>query len=240
MNCCICNKVINPGEQYIIDVHGNRAHAHHCIEVCPVCERMIGEVSSYGKIVYPDGRYICGNCYMNNNPVIDKKLLEQAFFNAKHLLQEKGYNFPKITIHLASKDEFIQLGCHNETLGLTTSRISIGKETHQIQILYGLPILLSTGIIAHELLHSWLNRNGLRPEPVICEGLCELGAALVYKRVNTPFGKFLFRKLERNMLFIYSEGFKMMKNILETDGWEATREYVKNNSKNHNRILFAK
>jgi hypothetical protein len=169
---------------------------------------------------------------MNNNPVIDRKFLNKAFFNAKILLQEKGFSFPKITISFASKEDFVRLGCHDETLGLTISRIAIGKEKHEIQILYGLPILLSTGIIAHELLHSWLNRNGLRPEPAICEGLCELGAGLVYKRSNTSFGEFLFQKLERNTLTIYREGFKIMKNILETNGWQTVREYVKNNSQN--------
>ena len=220
-----------PGEQYLYDIHGNTAHAHHSTELCPVCERIIGQSSSNGKINYPDGRYICGHCNMNENPVNDRILLKQAFDNAKELLQEKGFDFPKVTVHFASKEDFFRMGYHNGTLGLTTSVIGIGQTTHKITILYGLPMLLSSGILGHELLHVWQNNNGIRVDPYICEGVCELGSGLIYKRSDTVLGKLLFDKLERNMLKTYSDGFIAMKNMLETYGWQAVREYVKQNSK---------
>jgi hypothetical protein len=232
MICCICNSVILTGEQYRYDEHGNTTHVYHKDpDCCPVCDRLIGKFSSNGKITYPDGRYICGFC-ANENPVNNMEILKQAFFYAKNLLQEKGFEFPKVVVCLASKNDFIRLGYHNG-LGLTSSWVTIGQGKHKIRVLYGLPMLLTTGVLAHELLHVWQNSRGLSPEPVISEGLCELGSGLIYQRSknNVLLGKLLFQKLETNRLSTYSEGFKFMKNMLENYGWQAVREYVKQNSK---------
>ncbi|MCF8267074.1 MAG: protein DA1 [Ignavibacteriales bacterium] len=231
MKCCVCNGLIIG--KYYSDLWGNAAHATHVIERCPACGRLIGESSSHGKITYSDGRFLCGNCFKFENPVQNPELIEQAYFNARKLLSEKGFDFPKnIKVSLVSSEVFSEEGYSESILGLNTSLLSLMERKHHVRILYGLPFTLTSGVIAHEILHVWQHEKGLKPEPMICEGLCELGAGLVYKRTKTPLGERLFANIEKNMLSVYSKGFMTMRSLLESKGWPAVRKYVFENSQN--------
>jgi len=236
MKCCICDTDIFFGAFYI-DSWGNAAHGHHVIEHCPACDRIIGQSSSLGKINYSDGRFLCGHCFKFENPVQETKQIELAYFNARKLLSEKGFDFPKkIKVSLVSREVFGEAGYPDTVLGMNTSQIGILEQTHHVKVLFGLPLTLCSGVIAHEILHVWQHDKGLNPEPMICEGLCELGAGLVYKRTKTPLGERLFENIEKNMIAVYSDGFKAMRNLLETKGWQAVRDHVKENSKKHSFI----
>lgn len=236
MKCCVCNNEITFGS-YLFDSFGNAAHRHHLIEHCPACDRIIGQNSSQGKVSYSDGRFLCGHCYKFENPVQETKQIEQAYFYAQKLLTEKGFYFPKkIKISLVSRDVFAEAGYPNSVMGLNTSQISLFEQKHQIKILFGLPSVMSSGIIAHELLHVWQHSKGLYPEKTVCEGLCELGAGLVYKRTKTQLGQHLFESLEKNMIAVYSDGFKTMRHLLETNGWQSVRDFVKDNSNKQSSI----
>lgn len=216
----------------MLDSYGNAAHGNHSFEHCPACDRIIGKNSSYGKISYSDGRFLCGHCFKYENPVQGTKQIEQAYFNAHKLLSEKGFDFPtnNIKITLVSRDVFAEAGYPISVMGLNTSKISLFGQTHQIKILFGMPFTMSSGVIAHELLHVWQNSKGLHPEETFCEGLCELGAGLVFKRTKTQLGQHLFENIEKNMITVYSEGFKAMRRLLENNGWQAVRDFVKENS----------
>jgi len=225
--CSVCNSWIFPLQEYYLDTYGNAYHTYHKAEHCPICDRVIGQNSSNGKIVYQDGRFICGHCHQNERPVMDRNCLKESFLSAKGLLMQKGFSFPGIVVTFASITDF----CSENTLGMTKFKIEGGKKEHNIQILYGLPMVMSSSVLAHELLHCWLNDQNLKPDNVTMEGLCELGAGLVYKRSNSSLGNLLFQRLESNMITTYSDGFIKMKTMLETHGWDAVRNYVGNNSK---------
>ena len=236
MKCCICNKEIIFGS-YLLDSFGNAAHSNHSIEHCPACNRIIGQNSSQGKVSYSDGRFLCGHCYNFENPVQETKQIEQAYFNAHKLLTEKGFDFPKnIKVSLVSRDVFAEAGYPISVMGLNTSQIGLFGQTHQIKVLFGLPFSMCSGVIAHELLHVWQHSKGFYPEQMVCEGLCELGAGLVYKRTKTQLGQHLFENIEKNMIAVYSDGFKTMRHLLENNGWQAVRDFVKDNSNKHSSI----
>lgn len=239
MECCICKNQIESGNYYY-DVYGNFAHAHHNVEHCPVCHRIIGTYSSQGKVIYSDKRFICAYCDQNESPVKDTDQLNRSYFEAISLLKEKGFDFStNIKVLLVSQDIFTELGYATSTLGLNVTKKSYSKvQSHEISILWGLPYILCTGILAHELLHVWQNTKGLKPDNMICEGMCELGSGLVYKRNKTKLGEVLFDNIEKNMELTYSEGFKFMKTLLENQGWNAVRDYVSKNSVKQKSHLF--
>lgn len=231
MNCSICNTEIGAG-QYFYDSYGHFAHSHHSIEYCPICQRIIGKYSSNGKTEYSDGRFICGFCNQNEKPVRETSQLNQIYFAALGLLKEKGFEFPKnIKVSLVSMEVFREAGYPPTIYGLNTSQVGVFEVKHHVKVLWGLPMLLCTGVVAHELLHVWQNSEGLKPETTISEGLCELGAALVYKRSGSKLGELLFSNTEKNLITEYSEGFKIMKHLLEKHGWQSVRDYVTKNSK---------
>ncbi|MEI6681651.1 MAG: protein DA1 [Bacteroidota bacterium] len=234
MQCSICNKAVESG-RYYHDPFGNYAHADHEIESCPVCTRIIGKSSSRGKVEYSDGRFICGLCYGFEKPVKEEKTLTRAFLHAKTLLREKGFDFPQnIEVSLVSGAVFNEAGYSPSMMGLNTSQIGLFESRHDIKVLWGLPFLHTSGILAHEMLHVWQNCKGITPDEYISEGLCELGAGLIYKRSGTALGQILFNNLETNMIAVYSTGFKTMKKLLETRGWQAVREYVINSNSSTN------
>lgn len=240
MECCICEKQIESGNYYY-DVYGNVAHGHHSnVEYCPVCRRLIGTHSSNGKVKYSDKRYICGYCDENESPVKEIRQLNRSYFEAITLLKEKGFDFPSnIKVFLVSQDVFTELGYAPTTLGLNVTKKSYSKvQSHEISVLWGLPYLLCTGVLAHELLHVWQNTKGLKPDNLICEGMCELGSGLVYKRNKTKLGQVLFDSIEKNMELTYSDGFKFMKTLLENQGWNAVKQYVSRNSVKQKSFLF--
>lgn len=48
-----------------------------------------------------------------------------------------------------------------------------------LQVLYGLPLLLTGSILAHEAMHAWLRLGGYRGlPPEVEEGMCQLMAEL--------------------------------------------------------------
>ena len=51
---------------------------------------------------------------------------------------------------------------------------------HEITLLTGLPRLQFCGVLAHELLHVWLNEANLQPPTQLMEGFCNLGSHIVY------------------------------------------------------------
>ncbi|CAG9462846.1 unnamed protein product [Pedinophyceae sp. YPF-701] len=90
-----------------------------------------------------------------------------------------------------------------------------------ILILGGLPEITTGAVLAHELTHAWLKRNGaMHLDPAVEEGLCELVAhtwlQLPY-RVPAPEKKegslhrFLLWYQENNQDPIYGEGFRKAK-----------------------------
>jgi hypothetical protein len=237
MKCCICDEEIFQGT-YLFDAWGNVAHNYHVLELCPACNRIIGQ-SSLGKVSYSDGRFLCGHCFKYENPVQEPTQIEQAYFYARNQLIEKGFDFPKnIKVSLVSRQVFLEAGLPDSVMGLNTSQLGLFEQTHHLKVLYGLPFVQCSGVIAHELLHTWQNHKRLHAEPMVCEGLCELGTGLIYKRSKTQLSQHLFESLERNMIAVYSEGFKTMRHLLETKGWQAVRDFVKENSNQHSFFNF--
>jgi len=231
--CSICNAWVIPGETYYYDDHNNVCHTYHNgIEFCPICNRLIGESSSNGKVTYHDGRFICGYCHKFENPVHDRIKLKEAFLHSKLLLQGKGFEFPPVNVDFASQIDFSGSGYSEGTIGITVSHLSTAQQCHKIKILFGLPKVMCSAVLGHELLHVWLNEENLKPEVNVMEGFCELGAGLIYKRTDSALSKRLFQNLEKNTYVTYSEGFKKMKYLLESSGgWQAVRNFVKDNSK---------
>ncbi|MFS8008221.1 putative protein DA1 [Helianthus anomalus] len=62
-----------------------------------------------------------------------------------------------------------------ETRGLCLSEEQTVTSVTAILVLYGLPRLLTSAILAHELMHGWLRLNGYRNlNPEVEEGICQV------------------------------------------------------------------
>ena len=175
----------------------------------------------------------------------------------------------QIHIHLADRQALAQqaqqAGCLAHSHGnsnfhglTTTTRITTALATlpqtfttmeHEIVLLRSLPELQFRGVLAHELLHVWLNEAGLSPAhaPQLVEGFCNLGSWLIYKReaarhearpqalqrhsplarhphtrkeqTNAALANVLLQQLQQDPDVVYGDGYRTMRQILQQQGW---------------------
>lgn len=234
--CSVCGKYIE--EKYYIDKWGNNAHIYHGkikTKLCNSCGRIISYKTSNNGVEYNDGRTICGICDLSAVKN-DSKILK-----AKHkilaLLKEKGINkIPEnVPIHLADKKMILKMGNNSvseDSYGLTLTNVKtknkdIVSQIHSIYILYGLPEIEFEGVLAHELLHVWINERQIKIKGKDLEGFCNLGSAFVYQSYKTKHSEILLEKMYENKDKIYGDGFRKIMKIYEKEGIEGVFEFIK-------------
>ena len=84
------------------------------------------------------------------------------------------------------------------------------------------------GVLAHEMLHLWQNKNGLSPRRDICEGFCNLGSFEILKSIGTQVAISRISALEQDPDSIYGEGFRRVKAVYDSGGWPAVINKLKN------------
>ncbi len=227
-----CSLCFNPlDEKYIQDSWGNRSHIKHMGEPvvsCSSCQRIISAHTSEGGYQYGDGRNICGICY--KTAMIDSPMIAQSKIAVLNLLLSAGItDIPATTpIYLVDK-QFIKKKSKSRhaanTKGFTecitkyinNKRVSVNQT---VFLLSGLPKLEFEGVLAHEFLHVWLNRQNINMSGSSMEGFCNLGAMLVYQADGSKFAKVLLNNMDKDPDLKYGRGYRRMKKKLETLGWE--------------------
>lgn len=232
--CVICGKEVQ-GTGYL-DPWGNIVCGSHKRRImCNCCFRFIGRYSTYSPVSknygydLMDGRYICGLC--QETSVINREQIKKSAAFVLKLLKRAGFDIPhdKATVKLLSKDEMSKK--HPNALGLCCSHYVPGEPettTSDIFILHGLPKIMFEAVLAHELLHFWINYNGV-DDPENEEGFCTVGGALVYNYYaavkGDKFAEYLRSRDNKNPDYHYGVKFLEQKRKLQDMGW---KEYVEN------------
>lgn len=84
------------------------------------------------------------------------------------------------------------------------------------------------GVLAHEMLHLWQNKNGLSPRRDICEGFYNLESFEILKSICTQVAISRISALEQDPDPIYGEGFRRVKAVYDSGGWPAVINKLKN------------
>ncbi|MGV3522901.1 MAG: protein DA1 [Candidatus Sericytochromatia bacterium] len=228
--CAICQQPLKG--KYLFDPWGHKAHVKHGGQrtlSCGVCARLVSQATSQGGIQYGDGRVVCGICRLTE--VTETTAIAQIKTYVLAQLRSVGFDYipDYIAVNLADQHTL------NQRLGAGRSANSHGytktiekrvngqlTREHSIFILHGLPRLVFSGVLAHELLHVWLNDRGIHhwPEREI-EGFCNLGTALVYQNDDTPLAQVLLKRMEDDPSPVYGEGFRRQRARLQQLGWLA-------------------
>jgi hypothetical protein len=225
LKCNICNEIIDG--KYFIDDWGNKSHLEHKgikPEYCDCCSRILSETTSKKFIKYPDNRKICGIC--QETEIIEIHQTIPLKLDVIEQLNNVGFKYIPafIKISLDNKiniNKLLGSSITNNTHGYTkTIHKSIHSKEHSICMLYGLPKLLFKGVLAHELLHVWLNEKNIDMIHEKTEGFCNLGAELIYQNDNSDFAKILLKKLESDTDLAYGEGYRQMSKRLKEIGWQ--------------------
>ena len=222
--CCICGKTTH---HYVRDYWGNIACREHGT-TCQYCGTIIKNGQSFKYSYFADGgkkivdRFICDNCA--DSIVKTPEEIERCRAEVMEVFQKKDITgIPNdIPISLSDmKEESKKLG--RGLWGLNSGKVSPSRLHYscQITIHKNLPRLVFKGVLAHELLHSWLTLYAIRLPDNEKEGFCNLGKFLILEQEKAKESKYLIHwLLEENKDPIYGEGFRLMKKRLEKLGWK--------------------
>lgn len=218
--CAVCGKPLEA--EYIVDAFDNRYHSYHSREMakCDNCNRVICERITHGGKIYSDGRNICSLC--NENAVFDNARINNLYRKVIQKLRGFGLSFNENSIVVRGVDrrelKKVAGGRYDEHMrGIcnTSSQTSYVNDRptktvkkHVISVLNGVPATNIESVIAHELMHVWMNDNTGDDHPdEIREGSCNYISYLYLKSVNSSEAQQIIRQLESDSSDEYGQGF---------------------------------
>ncbi len=237
--CIICRLPIDG--DHVVDAWGQSAHPVHQgqkVMMCDSCGRIISPESRNG-FRYKDGRLICGIC--KKTEVTKGTDVSSLMAELSKMLGSVGIGpvSSRIPVTLVDRTTLIRESRGNDkenTRGFTKSiaRIENGKTVsfqHRIYILNGLPLTEFKGVLAHEMIHVWLNESRVKMSAKETEGFCNLGIYLVNEKERSDFARVLQNQLEQDEDPVYGDGYRMMKEKLDAMGWPGLVAWVRNGAK---------
>lgn len=218
--CSVCGQSIH--DKYYYDDWGNYAHVSHGsakTKFCYTCGRII----SSGAKSIGEGATLCNICSSTSVTTdAEVEICRKKVISVFKLLKISG--IPEtIPIKLCPHDNMEgNLGC------IYSVKVRDPKLANfHIHMTFGLPDLQFRGVLAHEMLHSWLTLYGREVTRDECEGFCNLGEASIYTKEDTPFAHYLLKRMYKNADAIYGEGYRLQKERYEKLGWEGLLESLR-------------
>ncbi|MDP4192767.1 MAG: protein DA1 [Bacteroidota bacterium] len=238
--CTVCGKPLT-GE-YTVDIYNNKFHSYHNRELykCDNCGRIISEKTTGGGKEYSDGRHICNLCF--KDAVLDNSRINSMLGKVISRLRSLGLNINEkgLSIKGVNKSELRRAagGSYNRNMrGFCNSsketeyinnRATKTTKRNVIYVLNGVPALSIESVIAHELMHVWMNDNtrGSQSER-LREGSCNYISYLYLRSVNDRNAKMLIKALETDEDDSYGKGFLMVRSRFENKGLSNLLNYLK-------------
>lgn len=211
--CYLCGLPIKT--HYYTDYWGHFVHAEHDGKPTRFCY-------SCGKAILREGRrlskkyVLCSDCAATS--VTTSAQVARCLAAVLALFKSLGITgVPEhIPIKLLPKDQME--GVEGRIYSPKGSR-SLASQDFRIEINEGLPELHFQGVLAHELLHSWLRLYGREVTKDEKEGFCNLGCAFVYQKSGKKEAAFLLKSMFQSRDEVYGAGYRLMKARYERLGW---------------------
>jgi hypothetical protein len=227
-HCIYCQQPLSG--RYLVDAWGNTYCTHHQEQYprCSFCSRLIPPAQqTAGWNVYGSER-----CAVCRSTAIDA--IEQAlphFQQCKRWIAGWGFRFHQLPLRLELHDrtsllEMLHGRAVNHPLGVTLSsrRVQQGyafaSNIDGVAVLQGMPAMLFSGVVLHELGHVWLTVHGIESlPPGDEEGFCQLISYTYYTSLDTPEARFRASSLETESDPIYGDGFRRVRALAEHRGF---------------------
>ena len=218
--CAVCGQPVHGS--YYKDEWGNISHTEHHGEkprFCFCCGRIISaEPTMLGK-----DKAICSTCASTS--VTTDSQVEQCRQKVISVFNDLGITGIPLTIPISMKPIDEMEGTLGHICYYKTRKPSLAD--FHIFMTYGLPKLYFQGVLAHEMLHSWLVLYGREVTNDENEGFCNLGEAFIYTKDNSDFAKYLIKQMYKNEDTIYGDGYRLQKQRYEKLGWAGLLESLR-------------
>jgi hypothetical protein len=238
LRCTLCREKIEG--TYIAGYWGDTYHPSHKTDSpsCDFCGRFLRTPLEGGAVRYDDGRYLCGSCHAS--AVTTEKQVKDLAFEVSERLRRFGIDVDvdKISIQVVGAEKMGQINYYSQhkLTGSTTCREVVeapGRTTYeyiQVYILYGMPRVQMTAVIAHELMHVWQLLNGrLKIYQTLAEGSCQYASYLVLEEIPGGMSEYVIHTITEDKDKVYSEGFRRVSRYVEANGISSWLTLLKNN-----------
>lgn len=233
--CMVCKNALM--DAYYDDSFGNMVCSDDFERIlkCQSCARFMIDGPGSAHLRYPDGRMMCASC--QKTAIHDLDEAGAIMKDVVILLGAEGIDItPEIKMRLVTLDELSRLsdGFTPDQMGITIFKkqsIAGGywsNSDYKICILFGLPAYHFRVIMAHELMHVWLFKNGRadKIELTLCEGSCNYASYLILSRDKSEKGQLLLERFVTDDDPVYGEGFRKTRDFIDKVGIEAWLEYL--------------
>lgn len=134
---------------------------------------------------------------------------------------------PHIPVLIVDKEQMYRESGSKRTVGLAyTQEYSDGEKSFEIHMIAGLTRLDFAEVLAHEIMHTWLNQNNIKTSTKAEEeGLCNYASYIILTEVGNDYANRLIKAMLNNPDPIYGEGFRTVKKEIERIG---LHEYLQN------------
>lgn len=243
--CLVCNRGFKGGEQLKRDEWGGLVHANHFhqAKMCDTCSKIIALGQLSPQQILKDGRMTCLSCATDG--VYDVKRMEEVRKRVWPTLSALGIPLPvgDVVIRVVGKDvierQALKINARGNLRGLTLTTykiISNGKSNnttfeHEILILYGMPHIECSSVLAHEYAHIWLNERFIEDTPPVVEGFCNLVSEAILLKEKGKLASIIRENMKQSDNPVYGAGYRRMKQRLAVLGWPALLAEMKSKSK---------
>jgi len=176
-------------------------------------------------IVVPEPNAIENNISDNewSKPNIKStKDVSQIYTYVVEVFRRYGVDYmPHIPVIIISKEQMYKEAKNRRTVGLAyVSEYPDGEQVFEVHMIAGLTKLDFAEVLAHEIMHTWINQNNISfTNKADEEGLCNYASYIVLSSVGNSYAKSLINAMMQNPDPIYGEGFRIVKNRIEMVGF---------------------
>ncbi|MCR4801031.1 MAG: hypothetical protein K5860_11035 [Bacteroidales bacterium] len=221
-HCYVCGKKVIGG--FYCDWHRNVACMSHLydgkLHYCFSCNR----ICDMGSKELYQGNWLCSKC--QTNVVTEQQCAKMAQWVKDVYSCTPIGEIGKCFLKSMTPIEMCTYSGNKNCEGLARQR---GNE-HTIFFYRHMSIVHFTDVLAHELLHIWQYEHNYFPEPLYCEGFCNLGSFFVLNAINNAESKNRIKILTIDPDPIYGEGFRLMKSLYDEGGWILAINKLKQNA----------
>lgn len=224
--CVICHSPIRT--VHVPDIYGDAACQSHDPKICWVCGHII-----IGNRVFVDGsqRPICINC---GTPLKKGDLKSTIAKLLRHYTNHK-FLIPRFTLNLLTAKQIVEKhGSLCMGMAILTYDEQNNTKTYTIDLMSQQSPTSALSTLAHEMLHLFMyardyaltGGNGTMHERLrpIKEGFCNLGSYVALCELADKTDPEVLHHLSNLMEdhdASYGQGFRRMKLLYDTRGWEA-------------------
>lgn len=208
--CAVCGRRLD-NDNFRADRYGNVACAHHDIEPCVFC----GRILSGSCAVIPHYGKACPKC---TGPLTYPELETVRAFVYDFFKRRRLY-VPEFRLRLLSAGEmYAQHGAPDGSAPMGVALNCGGG--YEIHLMRNNSRIGLAKTLAHELTHLWQWHRGIDAPDNYCEGFCNLVASMVISEISKEEALVRLHDMMENPDESYGVAFRELKIVCDVYGWD--------------------